>query len=71
MKLSHLLLNSALALLVGAGLIFGCRTVRAGTFVCNPNCVSKAASGAVILAHLPQIVSLAKHSKSTKAKRTK
>lgn len=45
---------------------------QAGTFVCNANCASKAASGAAILAHLPQIISLMKHSKkSTKAKKTK
>lgn len=69
MKLS--LLNSVLALLVWAGLLSSCRTVRAGTFVCNPNCVSKLASGIVIGTHLPQIISLAKRSKSTKAKRTK
>lgn len=68
MKLSHLLLNAAIALLVWAILI---GSTQAGTFVCNSNCLSKAASVVAMGSHLPQIISMTKRAKTTKAKRTK
>lgn len=76
MKLSHLLLNSALGLLVWEILISAfllLSQAQAGVFVCNANCLSKVASSVAIAANAKNLVAGAKRvrhlKKSTKANR--